>query len=317
MILQQIEEAGFGEIISPPIVSKEQLTQVHSSEYIEFISSAHREWRQIGGDANVSLLPHVWPREGMSKRAPESLFGKLGFFSFDAGTPLMESTWESALASASTAYYAACLYEKDRQPVFALCRPPGHHASCDYFGGYCFLNNAAIAAQHLVDVSGAKVAILDVDYHHGNGTQTIFYDRRDVLLVSIHADPIDAYPFFLGHSEEIGEGDGEGFNLNLPLPPGTNWDGFYPTVRQAIARINEFEPEYVVISLGVDTFELDPISQFTLSAEDFSKLGSALAGLSVPAMFVMEGGYAVEDIGKNVLSVLQGYERQLLSASGT
>ncbi|TIX36460.1 MAG: histone deacetylase family protein, partial [Mesorhizobium sp.] len=173
--------------------------------------------------------------------------------------------------------------------AFALCRPPGHHAGAAFMGGYCFINNAAVAAQWFRDHGAARVSILDVDYHHGNGTQEIFYRRGDVQVLNLHGDPMTEYPFFLGHADERGEGDGEGFNDNYPMPFGTGWEVWNA-------------------SLGVDTFEKDPISQFKLKTGDYPRIGRRVARLGLPTLFVMEGGYAVEEIGINAVGVLTGFE---------
>jgi acetoin utilization deacetylase AcuC-like enzyme len=193
--------------------------------------------------------------------------------------------------------------------AFALCRPPGHHAARDFYGGYCFLNNAAIAAQACCDAGAMRVAVLDVDYHHGNGTQAIFYDRSDVLFLSLHGHPRQEYPYFLGYEDEIGEAEGEGYNQNYPLPWGTDWGGYQIALMDAIQRIQDYAPEVLIVSLGVDTFEHDPISKFRLKTEDYSKIGRAISQVAKPTLFVMEGGYAVDEIGINLVNVLIGFEQ--------
>jgi acetoin utilization deacetylase AcuC-like enzyme len=192
--------------------------------------------------------------------------------------------------------------------AFALCRPPGHHAGREYMGGYCYLNNAAIASQHCIDGGAKRVAVLDIDFHHGNGTQDIFYDRPDVLFISIHGDPTVSYPYFSGHADERGVGAGVGFNLNIPLPRGTVWEGFYHALRHAGIAIGRHAPDALVISLGVDTFEDDPISHFRLRTPDYLRVGEAIARFNVPTLFVMEGGYMVDEIGINAVNVLLGFE---------
>lgn len=192
--------------------------------------------------------------------------------------------------------------------AFALCRPPGHHAARDVYGGYCFLNSAAIAAQWLRDHGADRVAVLDVDYHHGNGTQSIFYERSDVFTVSLHADPREAYPYFAGYADETGRHDGEGGNLNLPLPLGCDWSVFDAALAQAAAAIRDFEPNYLVVPLGVDTHVDDPISGFALHTADFATMGARIAQLATPTVVVMEGGYALEPLGANVVHFLRGLE---------
>jgi acetoin utilization deacetylase AcuC-like enzyme len=189
----------------------------------------------------------------------------------------------------------------------ALTRPPGHHAGADFFGGYCFLNNAALAAQALRDSGAKRVAVLDVDYHHGNGTQSLFYERPDVLTVSIHGDPRTEYPFFLGHADERGEGDGFGHNLNLPLPAGTGFATWRSALMQALEHIGHYGADALVVALGVDTYEGDPISRFTLASDDYLSVGRDLASLHLPTALTLEGGYAVAAMGVNVVNVLEGF----------
>jgi acetoin utilization deacetylase AcuC-like enzyme len=176
------------------------------------------------------------------------------------------------------------------------------------YGGYCFLNNAAIAAQAFLDGGAHRVAILDVDFHHGNGTQEIFYSRQDVLFLSLHGDPLDAFPFFLGGADETGAGAGEGYNVNYPLPDGTAFDQWSAALEDACRRIGRYRPDALVVSLGVDTFKDDPISTFKLESEDFRRYGARIAGMGLPTLFVMEGGYAVAAIGVNTVNVLTGFE---------
>ena len=193
--------------------------------------------------------------------------------------------------------------------MFALCRPPGHHAGSDFYGGYCFLNNAAIATQAFRDGGAQKVAVLDVDYHHGNGTQEIFYGRGDVFFASLHGHPAQEYPYFLGYEDETGEGAGEDCNANYPLRWGTEWSAYETALDDALSRIRRYGPEAIVVSLGVDTFKDDPISKFKLDSPDYSKIGRKVAALGLPTLFIMEGGYAVEEIGINAVNVLVGFEQ--------
>jgi len=209
---------------------------------------------------------------------------------------------------AQTALTGAKIIQDGARSAFALCRPPGHHAAQDMFGGYCFLNNAAIAAQSFRDAGAKRVAVLDVDFHHGNGTQAIFYNREDVLFLSLHGDPEDAFPYFLGGQDETGEGAGEGFNINYPLPPGCPYPKWLGALNDAMSKITSYAPEALVVSLGVDTFERDPISFFKLTSDDFTDYGRRLAKLGLPTLFVMEGGYAVAEIGVNSVNVLDGFE---------
>lgn len=279
------------------------LRAVHSEAYLAFLWSAHNDWRAAGRDGDASA--YAWP---VVRRRPLDLAridARLGAYSFDASSPIAAGTWEGAYWSAQTALSALDAVLGGDRAAFALCRPPGHHAGADYLGGYCYLNNAAIAAEAAV-AAGRRVAILDIDYHHGNGTQDIFYARGDVLFVSIHADPVMDYPYFWGHADERGEGEGEGATLNLPLPRGTGLGAYLPALDTALARIAGFAPDLLVISYGADTFAGDPIAHFRLETPDYRAIARRIAALKLPALVVMEGGYALDALGANVASFLEG-----------
>lgn len=306
-VLARVRETGLGPVVDAEDFGIGPIERVHAPDFVAFLRTAHDEWRAEHGDSDA--LPLNWPCRGFRQRLPESIDGRLSYYSFDAGTPITAGTWRAAQSSANVALTGAKrLRDSGDRAVFSLCRPPGHHASRDLYGGYCFLNNAAVAAQWLRDAGEARVAILDIDYHHGNGTQSIFYDRADVLFVSLHAHPAQEFPYFLGYEDEAGSGAGEGFNLNLPLPWGTAWDAYQTALDAALARIAEHAPDTVVVSLGVDTFEGDPISRFRLRTADYPAIGRRLAALSLPMLFVMEGGYALGEIGANAVGMLAGFE---------
>jgi acetoin utilization deacetylase AcuC-like enzyme len=308
MVHAALVDAQLGEIIAPDPLDRQTVLRVHDADYVAFLEGFWQRWCEGGRDETVrDAFPFVWPTAGLRRTQTRHIDGLMGRYSFDAGTPMGAGTWTAASASAATAQTAARRVASGLPHAFALCRPPGHHAMPDAYGGYCFLNNAAIAAQTLRDEGAERVAIIDVDYHHGNGTQAIFYDRKDVFFASIHADPMDEYPYFLGHSDEIGEGEGQGFNLNIPIPFGTLWPDYANVLSYAMAEIVKFKPDAFVISLGLDTFEGDPISQFALKSVDFQTLGGALAGAGVPTVIVFEGGYAVDDLATNTLNVLTGF----------
>ncbi len=225
-----------------------------------------------------------------------------------ADTTISAGTWEAAQASANVALTAASKLNDGYTSSFALCRPPGHHAGVDIFGGYCFLNNAALAAQYLRDQGQSRVAILDIDFHHGNGTQQIFYQRDDVFVASLHGDPDVAFPYFLGYKNEQGQDKGCGYNQNYPLPKGCQYPQWKTALLDALKSIRQYKPESLIISLGVDTYENDPISFFKLASKDFIDIGIELKKMNLPTMFCMEGGYAVDQIGVNVVNVLEGFE---------
>ena len=240
---------------------------------------------------------------------PLNFTARLGLYSMDNGCPLVAGTWDAAKAGADAAASAAARVASGDRSAFCATRPPGHHAGPDFMGGYCFLNNAAIAVQAFRTRGCGRLAILDVDYHHGNGTQSIFYRSPEVLFVSIHGDPRLEFPFYLGHADETGEGPGQGFNLNLPLPPGTQAEAWFAALETACARILSHRPDALVVSLGLDTYAGDPLSTFKLQADDFTRLGRLLAQLRLPTVFVLEGGYAARDLGVNAVNVLDGFDQ--------
>ncbi|MDD7910071.1 histone deacetylase family protein [Pseudovibrio exalbescens] len=309
MVVDRLKDVSFGEIREPDAFSLDPILKVHAADYIEFLSDFWSMW-QAEGRTEEEAFPFVWPvRQLRADIVPDQIDGKLGFYSFDAGTPIGPYTWTSVRKSAETALTGAKMISGGEKSAFALCRPPGHHAHHRFFGGYCFVNNAAVAAQYLRDNGAQKVSVLDVDYHHGNGTQALFYDRQDVQFLSIHADPKVEFPYFLGYADESGVGAGEGFNHNYPLPHGTPWDAWSDALNTACSKIEAYGPDVLVVSLGMDTYEKDPISQFKLKTDEFNRIGERLAQLKLPCLFVMEGGYAVEDLGINCVNVLTGFEQ--------
>lgn len=308
-VREELIQRGFAHFESPEEVDLELVTRIHDPRYVAFLRGAWDEWLALDPcNVDRDALPSYWPmRAFRADASPENFVARLGQYAFDAGTPLTAGSWEAAWQGAKCAITAAQRVLGHDCNAFALTRPPGHHAGRDYFGGYCFLNNAALAAQALREGGAQRVAILDIDYHHGNGTQTIFYDRSDVLFVSLHADPRTDFPYYIGYGDEAGEQDGEGFNLNLPLPRGADGAVWLRTLDVALRRIRSFGADAMVISLGVDTYEGDPISSFRLCSDDFFLVGKALGQVRMPTVFVFEGGYAVEDIGVNTGNLLESY----------
>lgn len=303
----RVKSSGLGDIITPEKFDLECYTRAHSERYIRFLKNAWEEWIATGRDHDALGL--VWPvRSGNAEREPEVIDGKLGFYSMDAGAPIATKTWQVVRVSADLALTGIDLINRGEQSAFALCRPPGHHASYEHMGGYCYLNNAAIAACQAKHNGAERVAVLDVDFHHGNGTQDIFYQRDDVLTISIHGDPSFSYPYFSGFEDERGSGTGEGFNINFPLKEYCDWVGYTEALESAIGRLQEFSPDVLVVSLGVDTYKDDPISHFELENEDYLKMGQAISKVKAPTLFVMEGGYMVDEIGINAVNVLQGFD---------
>ncbi|MBD9575380.1 histone deacetylase family protein [Pseudomonas sp. PDM23] len=307
-VLARVKSQNLGEIIEPKDFGMEPILRAHNTRYVEFLKGAWARWAAEGHTGDLVSTTFPGRRLLRDGPIPTALMGEVGHYSFDTEAPITAGTWQAVYSSAQVALTAQDHMRQGASTAFALCRPPGHHAGSDFMGGYCFLNNAAIVSQAFLDQGAKRVAILDVDYHHGNGTQDIFYRRNDVLFASIHGDPLVEYPYFLGHANEHGEGAGEGYNHNYPLPHGTGWDGWFAALEDACRKIADYAPDVVVVSLGVDTYKDDPISEFKLDSPDYLKMGERIAALGIPTLFIMEGGYAVEAIGVNAVNVLQGYE---------
>jgi acetoin utilization deacetylase AcuC-like enzyme len=306
LIKARIEETALGPIQDATEHGLEPILAVHEPDYLAFLETAFTRWQEAGFKGEAYACN--WPARRMTMRRPEHIDGQLGYYALAAETAITAGTYQAARAAADVALTAADRLIQGDQAAFALTRPPGHHAAFDMFGGYCFLNNAAIAAQHLRANGAGKLAILDVDFHHGNGTQDIFAARSDILFASLHGRPEEAFPYFSGHADETGIGPGEGATLNLPLPPGTDWPTYTEALDQALRAIQRFHAETLVVSLGTDTFERDPISFFKLKSNDFTRMGQQLATLNLPTLFIMEGGYAVEEIGINTVNLLTGFQ---------
>lgn len=305
LVLKHIHQAGFA-VRAPLTYGLAPVHAVHDANYVSFLESCWQAWQTAGHSGEA--IPNIWPARTLRHdKIPQSVSGQLGYYALAAETSITEGTFAAAMASKDTALGAVDHTLATNEPSFGLCRPPGHHAAFDQFGGYCFFNNAGIAAQRALDAGKRRVAILDVDFHHGNGTQQIFYRRDDVLFLSLHGDPDVTFPYYSGYADELGEGPGKGFNVNYPLPPGTSVPTWMAALEQALGRIHQAECELVIVSLGVDIFEGDPISAFTFKRDDFTALGKRLAHTGLPCVFLMEGGYAVEDIGVNVVNVLRGF----------
>ncbi len=296
------EEVGY-DFAMPADAGLGPIAAVHSAEYLTFLETIHGRWSRIDGAA-PEVIPNIHPAN-RTDSYPKSAIGQAGFHQADTACPISEHTWESAYWSAQTAITAADLVAGGASGVYALSRPPGHHAFADLAGGFCFLNNSAIAAERL-RAAGFRPAILDVDVHHGNGTQGIFYHRGDVLTVSIHADPARFYPFFWGHAHERGEGAGAGANLNLPLPRGTGDGDYMDTLEIALERIGSFGADCLVVALGLDASIDDPFKGLAITRDGFARIGARLAGTGLPLLMVQEGGYLSDALGSNLRAVLDG-----------
>ena len=305
-ILSEIKSRKLGPILDPTVSDIDIIHKVHKRDYVEFLNNAWQEWLALG--LNGEALPTVWPSRSMnSNEIPTFIEGKLGYYCLANETSISEGTVEGAYEAVKVVLTATEMLEQEKS-IFALCRPPGHHASKDQYGGYCFFNNIAIAAEKLIEKGANRIFILDIDFHHGNGTQSIFYDRSDVFFASLHGDPLEAFPHFLGHASEEGTGAGKEYNCNYPMPPGTTYETWTKVLDEAISKIQTFKPDALLVSLGVDTYENDPISFFKLQSNDFFDVGRKIASINLPTLFVMEGGYAIKEIGVNTVNTLKGFE---------
>ena len=307
LVREEVERRKLGPILPPDDFGMAPIARVHDAGMVRFLGEASALWRKRYGEDAPPAIPSAWPARGLRDRYEGDVESRLGTYAFDTATPIVKGTWNASLAAVNTALTAAQAIKNGELSAFALARPPGHHASRDVFGGYCYLNNVAIAAQWFVD-QGLKPAILDVDYHHGNGTQSIFYRRADVLFCSLHGDPSFAYPHFLGFADETGEGPGEGMNLNLPMAMYTQWPTYAEALAVAVRRIETFAPDVLLVSLGLDTFENDPISRFKLARPDYLRLGDSIAKAKLPTLFLFEGGYNLDALAEITVNVLEGFE---------
>ena len=284
----------------------EPLRAVHTAEYVDFVSNGWNRRAEID-PAAVELLTTQFARPQMHRR-PDGLLGLLGYYTADTSTPLRAGTWSAVYGAAQAAITAADAALAEGA-AYALCRPPGHHAFADCAGGFCYVNNTAIAAERLRARTGQRIAILDVDVHHGNGTQGIFYERPEVLTISIHADPSNYFPFYAGYAEETGRGAGLGFNLNLPLPHGSGDAPFLQALGTALARIRAFSPAALVIALGLDASEHDPLGVLKVTQEGFAQAAHAIAQLALPTVVVQEGGYLCPALPLNLIAFLRPLDR--------
>ncbi|KAJ3063794.1 hypothetical protein HDU98_000427 [Podochytrium sp. JEL0797] len=288
------------------------ILRVHTKEYVDYFREAYRVWVERGGNRD-GVFPDAFAVRGFAREGVDGgVGGRPGYFCFDMTGIIAEGTFQAAYDAVQVAVTGCdVLMEKGEEAVFALCRPPGHHAHEDLCGGYCFFNNAAIATRYLIEEKqAAKVCILDLDYHHGNGTQVIFYADANPLYVSIHGSP--DYPMYWGSESEVGEGEGKGFNVNVPLPIGTRDASYLDALKGLVeGRVSEFQADVLVVSLGVDTFVDDVVGHFLLTSECYLKIGALVARVGArKTLFVMEGGYDVAAIGTNVTNVLRGFEKE-------
>ncbi|MGH2521123.1 MAG: histone deacetylase family protein [Anaerolineales bacterium] len=339
IILSAARAASLGPVSAPTDHGLDPVLAVHDPSFVEFLRTVHARNAEYYRQA-VPFAPNTFAPRSARRGPGPNYWSQAGYYAFGVGSPILEGTWQAAYWSAQCALTAADFVRQGERVVYALCRPPGHHAHADLYGGFCYLNNAAIAAHHLqssdaeptsADVglnaesdahasrlrptSGdvglrrkeVKVAILDVDYHHGNGTQEIFYSDASVLYCSLHAHPDDDYPYYWGGADERGEGPGVGFNRNWPLPQQADDTAFLAALDEALAAIREFGPRYLIISAGFDIAVGDPVGGFCVTTEGIREIGRRIAGLQLPTLIVQEGGYLLERLGENAVAFLSAF----------
>lgn len=296
-----------GAVIAPSDHGLEPILAVHDADYVGFLRSAYAEIAALHpGAAPEPVFTWTFATRHTGRK-PRSVRGLLGWYAFGWGSPILEGTWPAAYWSAQCALTAADLVRGGERTAYALCRPPGHHAGRDLYGGFCYLNNAAIAARYL---QPGRIAILDVDYHHGNGTQAIFYADPSVLYCSLHAHPDDDYPYYWGEAGERGEGPGVGLNRNWPLAQGTDDAGYLAALDEALAAIGGFGPDALVVSAGFDIAAGDPAGGFSVTAGGLGEIGRRIAGLraeGTPIVLVQEGGYRLETLERDATAFLGAF----------
>ncbi len=306
-----LEDAGcIIKTISPSELDESNLHElilsIHDAKYINYLQGAWANWSKTP-NSSTEILPNISPNRHMQRFNEENPVALAGWYIGDAAAPIGENTWRNAFGSVGASLKAALQLQSGELAAYALCRPSGHHACRDMAMGMCFLNNVAIAAQVLRQ-KFQRVAILDIDMHHGNGTQQIFYERADVLTLSIHGDPSNFYPFYTGFEQEIGDCEGEGTNVNLPLPSGTRETAYLEALNIAGNKILEFGAQALIVATGFDTFKDDPLSCFKLDSSSYYVIGKAIRSLKLPTLFVQEGGYFVAALRENVRQLVVGFE---------
>jgi acetoin utilization deacetylase AcuC-like enzyme len=306
MLLAATRQAGY-DIVAPRDFGVSAREAVHGKAYLKFLETAWKRWQHVDPNAlEIVANVHVNGRERGGY--PLSVEGQAGLHMSDNACPISADTFEAACESANIAATAASIVLEGEKHAYALCRPPGHHASADSAAGFCYLNNVAIAAQ-ILRQAHPRVAILDIDLHHGNGTQDIFYEDSDVFTASIHAHPERFYPFFTGYATETGRGAGAGANLNLPLAKGSGDDDFLAALETAIDAIRKFSPSAIVVAAGLDASAEDPFGGLNVSGEGYHKIGQMISDLGLPIVLVQEGGYGYPSLPSNLLSFLSGIEK--------
>lgn len=291
-------------VTEPGPIPREVLEKVHTTELLTFLETGWAEWQKLP-EAGPEVVPNVHALNS-EKTYPKHIIGKAGWHMGDTSAPLAKNSWDATLGAAAAAHEAAKAVQQGDDVAYALCRPPGHHSSADVVAGHCMINCAAVAVETLKETH-SRIAVLDIDVHHGNGTQDLFYERDDVLFVSVHATPETYYPFFVGYAHETGRGAGEGYNLNIPLAQSTGDDVWCEAVASALDRVAEFKPDALVVSLGLDAHENDPLKGLQVTFDGFRRAGKMIAAADLPTVLVQEGGYLSPDLTTSLVAYLAGY----------
>ena len=301
ILVEAVREAALGPVSPPADFGLEPIRAVHDEGFLHYLQTAYTDSAAYFSKAEPVFPSTFHVRRGM--RRPGGFLGQAGYYAFGTGSPLLEGTWTAAYWSAQCALAAADAVRRGQPAAYALCRPPGHHADRDLYGGFCYLNNAAIAARWL----GAGTAVLDIDYHHGNGTQSIFYGDPTVLFCSLHAHPDDDYPYYWGEAGETGEGAGLGFNRNWPLPQGIADADYLAVLDEALSAIRTFDPRFLVVSVGLDIAQGDPVGGFSITPAGLRAIGERIRALARPTVLVQEGGYLRANLAENAAAFLSTF----------
>ncbi len=305
-IFDAVQAAGLGDVTPPGDFGSEPIEVIHEYGMLNLLQDGYE--RTLTETGHVTAMPNTFTIGGRPLHKTRAIQGQLGYYCFDRAAPLLADPWDAAYWSVQTAVSAAALIAAGAEKIaYALCRPPGHHAGPHSFGGRCYLNNAAIAANWLVQ-QGHRVAILDVDYHHGNGTQAVFYGRSDVLVCSIHVDPFYDYPYYWGYADEFGVGNGLNYNFNFPLPRGAQETAYLDALDAALIKIRLYVPDILVLSLGTNIVMGDPGGSFRLEQNSLKRIGQQISKIGLPLVVVQEGGFQLEALGQQVVTFFDGLQ---------
>lgn len=299
-MLEGLKESGIP-VLQPADQGAGPISRVHDLGYLRFLESAHRRWKQMD-DWGEEVISNIFVH---SPNHLQGILAEAARYQADGSSPIGAHTWKAAYWSAQTALGAADAIMAGDRTAYAVCRPPGHHARRDSAGGFCYLNNAAIAAEHMKS-RFPRLVILDTDMHHGQGIQEIFYNRSDVLYISIHGDPTNFYPVVTGFENERGEGEGYGYNINMPMPHGSSEDDFFNKVEEALTAARLFQPDALILTLGFDIYKDDPQAKVSVTSEGFSRLSKHVRELGLPMLVVQEGGYDLDTLSENVQQFFRG-----------